>query len=121
MQPKNERPNKKAVNAAIQEISMLHKTLCGIVDAEASIKETIARQARELRQNAALDEAALIDIDVLNPDKEGIRISALKSHGITRISHVCKMTVHQHICGGIGNRRKKLEAVFGKRLDKRNS
>jgi len=95
MQQKALRPNKKDINTVIKDITELHKSLLNIANSEISIKKAIEQEADSLRQTSALAEMALIDVDAINADKQGLRISALKTAGITNMSQLCGMPVHK--------------------------
>ncbi|MCL2048977.1 MAG: SNF2-related protein [Defluviitaleaceae bacterium] len=89
------KPDKRTANATIKEISALHKTLLGISQTEEAVKATIAKTATETRRTSAIAELEAIDVDALNADKQGIRVSALKSAGITNMSQVCEMPIYR--------------------------
>ena len=91
---KTQRPDKKSVTAVINEITVLKNGLRNISESETAVKHAISERANCMRQNTAFTELALIDVDVLNADKQGIRVSALKSAGIHNMSQLCQMSKH---------------------------
>jgi superfamily II DNA or RNA helicase len=70
---------------------------------DAAIRQDIAQRSIELRHASALEELALIHMESLNANKEGIRISALKNVGIVNMAQICMMPVgHLTNINGIG-------------------
>jgi superfamily II DNA or RNA helicase len=95
MQQKVERPDKKNVNAVIQDMAVLHKTILDISNSDTPIKQAISQGAEEIRQDSALQEMSEMEIEVLNTGKQGIRVFALKSAGITNMAQICKMSRYE--------------------------
>ncbi|MCL2365258.1 MAG: DEAD/DEAH box helicase [Defluviitaleaceae bacterium] len=116
MLQKPERPNKQAVKATIATISLLEKELRNISVSDADLKYAVSLKSKEMRQCAAHAELAMMDVDVLNADKQGIRVSALKRAGINNIAQLYDMSVFSITAiNGIGEQTaKKIKNIVNK-------
>lgn len=100
-----ERPEARQVNAAIREMTALARDMSGVTADGAAVKESIAGEAEALRRRAALEELSRIDVETLNADKQGIRVSALRGVGIENIGQLCGMsTARITAINGIGEK-----------------
>jgi hypothetical protein len=93
MSQKMERPDSRAVKAVIGEVTALYNTMSNIPGSDKPIIQAVAQEADRLHRDSALEEMALIDVEILNADKQGIRISALKNAGIKNMSQLHGMPV----------------------------
>ena len=97
------RPDKKSAKKAIYAISLIKKKLTKIIESESHIKDAIAKESPNLRQDSALAELALMDVEVINADKQGIRVSALRNARITNMAELCQMPLQRiKAINGIG-------------------
>ena len=103
MSQKIERPDKHELRRVIQEATEIHNSLSAIAASHKTVQQAIRKQTEALLHDSALREMALIQIDALNADKQGIRISALKRAGITNMYQVYNMSAREIMgINGIG-------------------
>jgi SNF2 family DNA or RNA helicase len=95
MSEKIKRPDKHEVRRVIQEATEIHNSLSAIASSDNTVKQAIIQQTYALLHDSALREMALIGIDALNADKQGIRISALKRAGISNMYQVYDMSARE--------------------------
>jgi SNF2 family DNA or RNA helicase len=89
------RPDKKSVRKVTKEMASLYKSLRTITDSEVKIKREISGKAPGLRKASARNELVMMDVDILNADKSGIRVSALKKAGIINVGQLCNVPVNK--------------------------
>jgi len=116
MRQKIERPDKSAVKAIIGAVSQLGKELRDISISDADLKYAVSLKSKEMRYCAALAELALIDVETINADKQGIRVSALRRAGITHMAQLYEMSVFSITAiNGIGEQTaKKIKKITDK-------
>ncbi len=97
------KPDFKHVKCIIKDIQISQKNLNSLYTKKQNYEKLIREYYTKLQAEAAQKELCSIDIEVLNTDKEGIRISALKTAGIHTISQVLSLSPAQ-LCSidGIG-------------------
>ena len=107
------RPDKKSVKQSIRSMTALSAFLEDILKEEAAVRQTAQHSAGTLKQDAAAEELALLDIEAINANKDGIRVSALRNAGIDNVAQVINMPVAK-ITGinGIGEQTaKKIKSI----------
>ena len=87
------RPDKKSVKQSIRRIDALSSSLNGVITDEAAVRKAAQQGTNILKQDAAVRELVLLDIETLNANKDGIRVSALRSAGIVNIAQIVDMPV----------------------------
>jgi len=113
MANKTIRPDKKSAKQSIRSMTALSAFLEDILTEEAAVRQTTQHSAGTLRQDAAAKELALLDIETLNANKDGIRISALRNAGIDNVAQIINMPIAR-ITGinGIGEQTaKKIKSI----------
>jgi len=95
---------KKSTKKVLSTVSLLKKKLNKIIDSEALAKEAIAKESPNLREASALAELAQMDVELINADKEGIRVSALRNAGVSNIGQLHNMSLYRiKAISGIGD------------------
>jgi SNF2 family DNA or RNA helicase len=94
----------KHASEIISRIQSVGKKIKQIIDDESKYEQEVRDLAGAIRQDAIAKVLKNIDVDQINADKSGIRISLLKAAGIYNIQQVLNMPYNRLIAiDGIGN------------------
>ncbi len=98
-----QKPDFKKSKEIIQKIKNANRDIASLYQLKIKYETEIRNIYLELQRVAAKEQLSAMDVEMLNTDKEGIRVSALKNAGIHTIAQVMERSQIQ-LCGisGIG-------------------
>jgi superfamily II DNA or RNA helicase len=98
-----ERPDKSTVKANLNSITSMLSALDTIVNNDTALRQSITAEANEFRHLIAISEMAKLDVETLNANKSGIRITALRNAGINNVAQLYGMSYSRvRYINGIG-------------------
>jgi superfamily II DNA or RNA helicase len=98
-----ERPNKNATETSLTSVLTTLSSLDAIVNNDVALQQSITAETNELRRLAAISEMEKLDVETLNANKSGIRITALRNAGINNIAQLYGMNYSRiRYVNGIG-------------------
>lgn len=86
------KPELKQAKETMERITKLDTSLCSIVNIKQQYETEVNRIYLALQQEEAAKQLQAMDVEIINTDKEGIRISTLKEAGITTVGQILDMS-----------------------------
>ena len=87
------KPDKKAAKKTLKTVNQLYRSLSEISVSDTALRKVAETESAALKGASVMLEMAAIDVDALNADKQGIRISALRNAGINNMSQLYGLPV----------------------------